>query len=90
MKLLTALLLVVGPLRDCGGPLRNDALWKTMDPPLDPPRTPILKCFIYLNDVAYDQGPTAVLRGSHLLPWAPDGLYDLHQVRNATFCAIYL
>jgi hypothetical protein len=64
--------------RDCGGPLRMDGLWQAMAPPLDPPRKPILKCFLYLNDVGLDQGPTAVLRGSHRLPWAPDGIYDLH------------
>jgi hypothetical protein len=49
-----------------------------MEPPLDPPRAPILKCFTYVSDVADDQGPTAVLRGSHRIPWAPDGIYDLH------------
>ena len=59
--------------------MRTDGLWQAMTPPLDPPRAPILKCFLYLNDVGLDQGPTAVLRGSHRLPWAPDGIYDLHR-----------
>ena len=36
-----------------------------------------IKAFLYVHDTAPDQGPNAVLRGSHRIPWAPDGVYDL-------------
>ena len=39
---------------------------------------PTLKCFLHITDVAPDQAPTSVQRGSHRIPWAPDGVYDLH------------
>ena len=34
---------------------------------------------MYLNDVEENQGPTACQRGSHKIPWAPDGVYNLHE-----------
>ena len=36
-----------------------------------------VKAFIYMFDVAEDQGCTSVVRGSHRIPWGPGGVYDL-------------
>ena len=41
-----------------------------------------VKAFIYMFDVAEDQGCTSVVRGSHRIPWGPGGVYDL---RSAGF-----
>ena len=41
------------------------------------PNERIVKVFVYLFDVAAEQGATAVVRGSHLLPWSPAGVYDM-------------
>ncbi len=36
-----------------------------------------VKAFVYMFDVAADQGCTSVVRGSHRIPWGPGGVYDL-------------
>ena len=41
------------------------------------PSERIVKVFVYLFDCAADQGPTAVVRGSHRLPWTPPEVLDM-------------
>ena len=41
------------------------------------PTSRIVKAFVYVHDVAEDQGCTSVVRGSHRIPWGPGGVFDL-------------
>lgn len=71
--------------RDCSAPWRDDEI-VTNPGDRRPTTEPRLKCFLYLQDVEKDQGPTAVQRGSHRIPWAPDGMYDLAAAGYNGFC----